>query len=417
MQYHKIILLFVLLTAATAFASITNNYQVTGGHSDDYPEGGVFDGVVTIVSPSVSSYTFSNGLEQTGHLFLSVTNTNPFTQRWCITYSDEPSSPPPIDCFLAADGNLARPEGTYIPQGYWAETHADNIVVSMIPRPDGTYRWKSDTLELEISSFEIYPPAQYFNIDDNDFSLSYWVSASFTSSEQINFTAFIAQPTSGASIGPTITLGLLPDYGQYRIWGFLYDPCQTPPLRISTYLDGFNWNGRDLLLTMTCDRDGFLKLYLNNVLVSQADASSFSDVEFLPGFAALIYSGNPHCWSGNTVRIDQFRFYNGGILTPEQIGMIWNNGAGSAVNQQEYTTIADSGLVIEFDDVNGYVPTYSMLCDDVWTDGVTCAVNFYGGIDRIGFEAGGVPNMSATTTGIPEYSAGINGKRKRFFTF
>jgi hypothetical protein len=378
-----------------------NTYQVTGGSSDDYPEG-AFDGVgVPSEPPDIYTdapvYVFpDNEYERgIGRIFRVVINTNPVVYRWCITYGTAPSTPPPADCFITADDNI---EGTYTPQGYWADSHADNLVVTMVPHPAGGYRWKSSTVN-NVGSFEIYPPVERFQVGTDNFSISWWLKKTYSPGATLNYLHFILRTTSG--VGPLIQLGLSLDNYPLRIWGFLSDYSIEPLPLASTFLDNFDWNNKDLLLVLTCDRAGLLKLYVNNNLVAQADATYFSATNFAPDIAAIVFGGTPNCYPGNTVEIDQFRFYKDIVLDEEQVSAIWNNGQGANVVKSEFDAIANDGLYIEFDDLTGYVPTCSALIAGVWTDNVPCPVEDYGFFYGMGFDAGGVPLDPPATGGVP----------------
>ena len=109
-----------------------SSYNVVGGVSDDFPDGISFNG---LASPSGSTfdgypvYSFTpNNLNLDPGIIFWVPP-EPGNSYWCIAYQGEgPSYPLPSYGFLSTGSDIV---GTYIPFGYWSDSHANNIVITL----------------------------------------------------------------------------------------------------------------------------------------------------------------------------------------------------------------------------------------------------------------------------------------------
>lgn len=127
-------------------------------------------------------------------------------------------------------------------------------------------------------------------------------------------------------------------------------------------------DGLDHTIGVTCDRDGWLKLYVDGVFVAKENASATSAISYSDWTIGPVLNSPPAGGPGYARYIDQFQFIKGVILTDSQMAAIHNGGKGRKIVSSEIETLSpEAAFYAEFDEGTGD-PVGRYYNGTIWVD-------------------------------------------------
>jgi hypothetical protein len=122
-------------------------------------------------------------------------------------------------------------------------------------------------------------------------------------------------------------------------------------------------DGQEHTIGVSCDRDGYARLYVDGIQVGMENMANLSADNFITATYGPVF-----CVPPSIGYLDQVRFYKGVILSDEQMAAIHNNGAGIKVISAEIAALSpEAAFYAEFDEGTGN-PVGRYYSGTAWSD-------------------------------------------------